>query len=68
MGIVLLERCSFLITPPMVEILDHPERVAMNGQVVGALEIGNKVNRLKLVNAIQGVGGLGIKLDSLKGY
>ena len=39
----------------------------MNGQTTGSLEIGNKVNLLKPINEIQGIRGLGIEVNSLKG-
>ena len=38
----------------------------MNGQMVGTLENGDKVNQLKLINTIQSVGRLGIEANSLK--
>ena len=64
---VLPERRSFLIAPSTIKILEHPERTAVNGQTTGMLEIRDKVNWFKPINTIQGVGGLGIKVDNLKG-
>ena len=59
------KRCSLLVAPPTTKVLDHPKGIAMNGQVAGTLKIGDEVNRLESVNTIQGVGGLGVKMDSL---
>ena len=59
---------SLPVTPPVTEVLDHQGRIAVNGHVAGVLEIRIEVNRPEPINAVQGVRGLRIKLDSLKGY
>ena len=38
----------------------------MNGQMADMLKIWDIVNRLKLINVVQNVEGLGVKLDSLE--
>ena len=43
---------SLLVAPPATKVLDHPQRVAMNGQATDMLEIGNEINRLKPVDTV----------------
>ena len=47
-----LERCSFLVAPPATKVLDHLQRVAMNGEAANMLEIGNEINWFKLVDVV----------------
>ena len=49
---VLPERRSLLIAPPTTKVLDHLQRVAMNGQAADTLEIGNEIDWLKPVDAV----------------
>ena len=58
---------SLRIAPPTANVLDHPGKAAMNGQRADTFKIRDVVNRLKLVNTLQGIRRLRIKLDSLLG-
>ena len=59
---------SLHIAPPVTEVLNHPKRVAVNGQAADTFKIKDIVNRLKLINTVQSVEWLGIKLDNLLGH
>ena len=46
---------SLDIAPPVTNVFDHPERVAVNSQGVDAFKIRYKANQLTPINAIQSI-------------